>query len=125
MSAPRGFITLTERVDRDGTRVYNLARIRASAVAAYSPKDNGGTFVPLSSGECYAVTETPEQIGALIAAAQGDAPTTPEPLPPLVKDATCALRDASRVTIWPDKVQVWLSSEEVRALLAWLDRGRP
>lgn len=120
MSAPRGFITLT--IVRDLRRV----RVAASSVVAYiANRDGPNSFVMVSADE-YKVTETPEQIDALIAAAQGDGATAErEPLPPLVTSAETMLALALQDATWSDVVKVTFPSEEAHALLAWLDRGRP
>lgn len=117
MSAPRGFITLTT--------VHDLRRVRvaASSVVAYIANRNElNSFVTVGADE-YKVTESPEQIDALIAAAQGDGATAErEELPPLVVDARMSLSKAYVTAPWPDRVTVDLASEEARALLDYLDR---
>lgn len=66
MSVPNGFIELTKYND---TRSM---RIRPEHVAAYEYSISGGSTVyPTGGNASWNVTETPEQIDALIGAAQG------------------------------------------------------
>lgn len=120
MSAPRGFITLTTGHD------LRRVRVAASSVVAYIANRNEPNSVVTVGADEYKVTESPEQIDALIAAAQGDGPAAErEPLPPLVRDAVRRLREETEGARWPDPASCHFALEEARALLAWLDRGRP